>query len=56
MLKIDLKPYEEMTYQQMKEHERNNKFDMRDTERHELKMQKFKNDCSKIIEGLYLSG
>lgn len=40
----------------MKEHERNNKFDMRDTERHELKMQKFKNDCSKIIEGLYLSG
>lgn len=56
MLKLSLKPYEDMTYEQMDLLEKNQKYEMRATARHELKMQKFSNDCSMIMEGLYLSG
>lgn len=56
MLKLALKPYEEITYEQLELEEKNQKFDIRATARHEFKMQKYGNDCSMIIEGLYLSG
>lgn len=49
MLKLALKPYEDLTYEQVDMEEKNHKFDIRATARHELKMQKFSNDCSMIL-------
>ena len=49
MLKLALKPYEEITYEQLELEEKNQKFDIRATARHEFKMQKYGNDCSMII-------
>lgn len=57
-LKLCLKPYEEVTYEQIAEEQDRGeiRFDIRATARHELKMEKFSNECSEIIEGLYVSG
>ena len=58
LLKLTLKPFEEVTYEAIEEEQNKGeiKFDIRATARHELKMTKFKEECSEIVEGLFVSG
>jgi hypothetical protein len=48
MLKLSLKPFEEVSYAEIEEEQKNGeiKFDIRATARHELKMEKFEGECS----------